>query len=43
MADGKLTSDHVYAKSLLEDPRFSERYRPLHDFGFSILYVEKPH
>jgi len=41
-ADGKLTSAHVYAKALLEDPRFNERYRPLRDFGFAILYARKP-
>jgi len=40
-ADGKLTSDHVYARALLEDPRFSERYGPLRDFGSSIVYAEK--
>ena len=40
-ADGKLSSDHVYAQGLLEDPRFSERYGPLRDFGFAILYAEK--
>lgn len=40
-ADGKLTSDHVYAKELLDDQRFSQRYAPLRDFGFAILYAEK--
>jgi hypothetical protein len=39
--DGKLTSDHVYAKALLEDRRFSERYSPLRDFGRAILYAER--
>lgn len=41
-ADGKLSSAHVYAEALLEDPRFANGYEPLKDFGFAILYRKKP-
>jgi hypothetical protein len=41
MPDGRLTSDHAYAETLLWDARFSEQYEPLHEFDGAILYVRR--
>ncbi|HWZ90043.1 MAG TPA: hypothetical protein VNW92_14370, partial [Polyangiaceae bacterium] len=41
-ADGKLSSDFLYSRALLEDSRFTREYSPLRDFEVAILYARKP-
>lgn len=36
--DGRIESNYHYARVLLGDARFAERYTPLHDFGNGLLY-----
>jgi hypothetical protein len=41
LPDGRLTSTHAYAETLLAEPRFEKEYVPLHEFERAILFVRR--